>query len=310
MKKIFYFTIVMALGLAMTACSKASKLESKAYEQMELTIKEMAMDAKSVSFMDEETVYSDDSLCIIHANMKAKNGLGIEITQKLEYIYINSNGKNYESFSTLSQNNGVYATKEDYDKNKKGEIYEKLPYEAGMRYLATLKVVDEGREVGVKEPGLISIPVSTGTGYWGLNNFSDDFGEKSAEKYIALKGKGVFSNSATTRSEMSACLFADGNLFSFKFVEYNFSTVTSEDKFKFKIKDSTGKVHEMTLQNTYTGQMMSIDKKDHETLTEILKKGGVITISAEEVGKYYSTLKSTYVFKMDVTGYTNALKYL
>ena len=104
----------MAMSL-MTSCSKSAKLEKVAKEQMEATFKEIARDPSSVSLSNIETVYSDDSLCILHCDFSAKNGLGAEVKDKCEYIFISSNGKNYESYMEISKNEeGVFVSPEKY----------------------------------------------------------------------------------------------------------------------------------------------------------------------------------------------------
>ena len=66
MKKLNVFGAIVLIVLALCSCSQKSKLESMAKEQMEKTFKEMAKVPESVKLSNLETVYSDDSLCIIH----------------------------------------------------------------------------------------------------------------------------------------------------------------------------------------------------------------------------------------------------
>lgn len=126
--------MLVAMMSLMTSCSESAKLEKAAKEQMETTFKEMARDPSSVQLSNIETVYGDDSLCILHCDFSAKNGLGAEVKDKCEYIFIHSNGKNYESYMEINKSEeGVFVSKEKYEKDKKGTIYESLPYEAGLR---------------------------------------------------------------------------------------------------------------------------------------------------------------------------------
>lgn len=299
----------MAMSL-MTSCSKSAKLEKAAKEQMEATFKEMARDPSSVSLSNIETVYSDDSLCILHCDFSAKNGLGAEVKDKCEYIFISSNGKNYESYMEINKNKeGVFVNPEKYDKEKKGTIYEPLPYEAGLRYLAAIYVNGKGREAGVKDGEEFNIPVPTGTGSWELRAYQDEFGEKGSQKYLLLMGSGVFSNSATTNSRMTAILYMDKDYFSFKLIEYDSSVVKSDDSYRYRIKDSDGDVYEMTLYNSDTsGQMSSWGSEDMKKIEEILLKGGTITVSVKERNAY--STPDTYLFKLNVEGYAKAKSFL
>lgn len=278
---------------------------------MESTSKEIAKDPSSVKLSNIETCFSDDSLCIIHTDLTAKNGLGVDVTNRYEYIFINSNGKNYESFHDISNaEEEVYVTAEKYNAIKKGKIYEQLSYEAGIRYLAAINVNSMGREVGVKNGENFSISVPTGTGSWEVNAYKDEFGEDSSLKYLSLIGNGVFSNSATTNSEMIAILYVDKNSdFSFKLVEYNLSVVKSDDSYDFHIKDATGEIYDMILyNNSETGQMSSWSSEYNVIMQKILTKGGTITVAVREKNAY--STPDTYLFKLNVSGYEKAKTFL
>ncbi|MBR8760360.1 hypothetical protein IX308_000472 [Porphyromonas levii] len=123
-------------------------------------------------------------------------------------------------------------------------------------------------------------------------------------------GSGVFSNSATTNSKMTAILFMDKTYdFSFKLIEYNSSIVKSDDSYEYRIKDSTGEVYEMTLYNSdESGQMSSWSSENKEIIKKILSKGGVITVAVRERHAY--STPDTYLFKLDVTGFEKAITYL
>lgn len=313
MKHLKVLSILMLAAMTMpfmTSCSKSAKLENAAKEQMEATFKEMARDPSSVSLSNIETVYSDDSLCILHCDFSAKNGLGAEVKDKCEYIFISSNGKNYESYIEINNNEeGVFVSPEKYNKEKKGTIYEPLSYEAGLRYFAAIYVNGKGREAGLTDGEEFNIPVPTGTGSWELRAYQDEFGEKGSQKYLMLMGSGVFSNSATTNSRMTAILYMDKDDFSFKLIEYDSSVVKTDDSYRFRIKDSDGDVYEMNLYNSdSSGQMSSWNSEDTKKMEEILAKGGTITVSVKERNAY--STPDTYLFKLNVEGYTKAKSFL
>lgn len=296
--------------LFMASCSESAKLEKAAKEQMEATFKEMARDPSSVKLSNIETIYSDDSLCVLHCDFSAKNGLGAEVKDKCEYLFIRSNGKNYESYMELNKKEeGVFVSKEKYEKDKKGKIYEPLSYEAGLRYLVAIYVNGKGREAGVKDGEEFNIPVPTGTGSWELRTYEDEFGEKDSQKYLLLIGSGVFSNSATTNSRMTAILYMDKGDFSFKLIEYDSSVAKNDHSFRYRIKDSDGDVYEMTLYNSdSSGQMSAWSSEHFKKMEEILSKGGVITVSVRERNAY--STPDTYLFKLNVDGYTKAKTFL
>ena len=303
MKKLSFLICTVIVVLLSSCANKAQELKEEAEKAMPQVFNEIAKDPSSVKISNVNTVFSNDSLCIIHLSLTAKNGLGIENTSRMEYAYIESGGKKYEAYNTLDADS-VYQDQSTYEKGKAGKIYENLPYESAMYYRAAILANSNGRLVGDKAgEEEINIPIPTGTGFWELGNYIDEFGEETPNRYLRLGGKGVFSNSATTGSRMTAYLIVDRNNIAFRFVEYDSHVVKDDETCEMKIKDSYGDVHEITLYNSRDGQMTTFS---NETVKEILKKGGKITCSAE-IGKYS---KSKYLFKMDVSGYDNAYEFI
>lgn len=305
---LFFFSLILLL---VVSCSNpGSKIEKAAQAQCQATLTEMAKDPTSVKFGDIQTKYLDDSLCILQFNWTAKNGFGNEITDQIEYYYIGANGKFYESYQKYSGDGEIYCTEEQYEKQKAGKIYQNLPYGLGLRYLVALHTNNQGREAGNSEGDAFVIDVPTGTGQWELKAYTDEFGEESNNKYLLLTGKGYFSNSATTGSDMRAILFVEkGGDFSFRLIEYSSSIVKSDDSYSYHIKDSEGEVYDMRLYNSYSsGQMSTWRSEDIAKMSKILNKGGVMTVSVKELNAYGTP--DTYLFKMDVTGFANALLFL
>ena len=181
-------------------------------------------------------------------------------------------------------------------------------------YYQCFHINKHGNEIGSKDKQYFSIPVPTGTGLWKLNSYKNTFGEDDDEKYLSLEGAGIFSNSATTNSRMTALLFIDKDYnFSFRLIEYDSHIVKTDDIYNYKIKDATDKIHEITLyNNNQSGQMSpslwysTTQKK--EIINNVLNNEGIITISVKEENSYYTP--STYLFKLDITGFKKAMSYL
>lgn len=306
--------VVLSVCILMLSCSKSAQIKGEAQKQMEQTFKEVAKDPSSVKLSNSTVVFNDDSLCIIHVDFSAKTGLGTEAKSRYEYIFINSNDKKYEAFQEInSEEGGVYIESEKYDKQKVGTIYENLSYENGLHYLADIFVNTEGREAGVTDGQSFYIPVPTGTGLWELNSYTNDFGEKGSVKYLVINGVGVFSNSATTDSRMTALLFVDkSNYFSLRLVEYNSLKVKSDNYYDVRIKDKDGEIYTWVMANNEdTGQLTIrpfwTDQTDQEiidTMQKILRKGGEVTFSLKERNSY--STPDTYLFKINTTGYNKA----
>lgn len=277
---------------------------------MEAVVRELANDPSSVNLADINVVYANDSLSIIHFEAKAKNRLGMDLTNKMEYIYLVQGESKFEGLHELDSDS-VFVDTQTWEKKRTGTIYEDLDYDAAIRYLAATFLNGSGRSVGDKsreQPVKIYVP--TNTGAWELKNYSDEFGEQTANKYLVLMGEGVFSNSATSNSTLRVVLFVDENSFSFRLFEYGSSPVKDDDHiYVTRIKDSVGIIHDFKLWNSgQSGQIgsMSFGSSDYDDMVDILKKGGEIIVTM----KYSSYSDSDYRFKLDVDGFDTAIKYV
>ena len=138
---------------------------------------ENAIDPYSVNIKDINTVFNNDSLCIIHCFMQAKNALGFTVSNKIEYVYLESNGTKYEAFKPV-QNDSIFQNIDLFNKIKKGKIYESMAYEDALFYRASVFIKSLGRVVGDKEGSCkVNINIPTQTGLWEVGNYIDEFGD-------------------------------------------------------------------------------------------------------------------------------------
>ena len=85
---------IMALVCFMTMItffSCGTSFEHDAKTQLKKTVQFLAKDPSSVNISDVETVYSNDSVCILDFTFQGKNGFGLTITNKMEYVYVIDN---------------------------------------------------------------------------------------------------------------------------------------------------------------------------------------------------------------------------
>ena len=299
---------VLAIGAFMVACksttrNESAKLENDAMKQATATIKELAKHPESSKTSDFRTVYATDSLCILHFNHTGKNGFGNEITTQMEYIYLLRNDKIYEAVHEANRDS-VYLNPETMEKEQRMTIYAGLPYDQALMYRVVKSLNEEGRVVG-KKGEAVDLPIPTGTGNWELKYYTDDFGDLTPDRYLVLYGRGTFSNSATTNSNMSAYLFVDKTGISMRLVEYSSSVVKDNDYCSLKVKDSDGIIYNWGLYNTRSGYMYFSGNAKND-MYEILNKGGEVSLHGT-MGRY---VISDYTFKFDVTGYEKAAKLL
>lgn len=149
-----------------------------------------------------------------------------------------------------------------------------------------------------------------GIGKWEVSHYTDDFGEITNKKYILLKGRGVFSNSATINSELIVGLLIDKSTFAFKLLEYGSSPANYDDEyFITEIKDSEGIIHKLYLYNTsLSSRISNYSKNDYNEIVNILKKGGNIKVLMKYKRYRYSSIE--YRFSLNVDGFENAFKLL
>lgn len=293
------------------ACSDnpSSKLEELAKNTYATSLNKLIDGNDNFKVENVKTVFLNDSLCILHMDIISKNKLGVEITDKTEYLFFSRNGRYYESFHNL-KNDSIYVSQQTLKKIKEGTIYENLSYEDAIAYRCVLQINHNGREVGNYDSDFW-LPIPTGTGLWSLNSYTDDFGDKTSHKYLMLVGKGTFSNSAATNSDLVVALYVDKNKdeIYFKFVEYGLNVVKDEEYCRIKIKDSEGKIHNFKFYCYQSGRIKLEDNKHrqyHKELKSIMELEGIISVNA--VMDKYS--RSDYTFKLNIDGYKKALSYI
>ncbi len=302
----------------MVSCGGNSdpEIEKSAKTAMKSAFYERFEDSKFVKVPNEEVMFSNDSLCIIHADYILKNKkLNLEFEGDMEYIYLISHNVAYENLTVTGmvssfddEGDKIYVSQEEYDKKKEDKIYRLLDYPQGLYYLASLSINSGGRQVGNTEWGGVRIPSITGTGKWALGNYVDDFGDRIGKHYIFLMGAGTFSNSVTTNSKLTAFLYVDPDgSFYFKLYEYGDYVVREGEFCVFKIKDAEGKIHDIEMYNSESsgGTILRYDRKGEE-MKQIFSREGEIAVSTS-IGKYS---RSSYRFKFDLTGYGEAMKVI
>lgn len=307
MKSIFISSFILLL--LCIGCSKSDKTRNAAEEQLQKSVTEWAKNPASAKAENVNTVYSTDSIAVLHLDLTAKNGFGNPITQHMQYVYIALGDSIYDGLLELGTED-VYQDIETWKKTKGGTFYENLDYDTSMKFRAISFINVYGRRVGEKfginQP---NIPVPTKTGNWTLKSGSDKFGDATSHKGLYIMGKGTFSNIITTGSEAFAILCVSDNLVTLGILEYSSHPVNNKgETYKVNIKDSKG-VEYPTMKFMNMGSGGAIIPVDYENVTllfDILKKGG--TVSFNVVSDDFNP--STYKFKINVDGYLEALKYI
>lgn len=182
----------------------------------------------------------------------------------------------------------------------------------GSIYSVVVIDMNKKDQLGRSVPCRVSIPKlvtdkrdSIG-GLWELDQFVDEFGDKVGEQYCALPYvNGVFSNTATSGSNMFAKLLITKDRIMFKLLEYDDNPVVGNDYFTILIKDSEGE--KTVLIGKQSGEYIAVSDNSGEFYTSndylkfksLLEKGGEMQFVL--IGKY----KETYKFTLNIEGYVD-----
>lgn len=147
---------------------------------------------------------------------------------------------------------------------------------------------------------------------WEVNNYVDEFGEPTKQKYITNSDiiLGLFSNSATENSELHVKFLIDGlNSITIQLFEYGGTNpVKNSLEQGYKIKVRSGSNDIVVLRANNYSDRLSLNKSDSKILSDLLLKGGKLQFSIIEISEYTS---SSYKFEIeDAKGYGEAIKKL
>ena len=140
-------------------------------------------------------------------------------------------------------------------------------------------------------------------GIWKIGYYVDDFGERTGESYVHTETLGVFSNSATTNSNLGVSIIVNKSRIIIQFYEYARNHLTKDTGFlSFKAKRSDGKTMEFETLNEQGNNIVYGDKKLQDNpktvqeLIDFLDAGGEVMFVAKNSN-------SEYKFKLTDTSY-------
>ena len=297
MRKILCSLLILSLTFMSCMETQKSQIEKQAIE----AFKSFYNTEKDAEFVNIETVFSTENLCIIHADVKNV------VPNKVEYLYLLQDGKFYEAFRDLNKDS-IYVCESTLKEIGKGTIYENLGFEEAIFYRAALYINNVGREVGNHNTDFfIHIPIETGL--WEICDVVDEFGDMVSRDCLRLTGKGTFSNDYKTNESLIALLFVDiFNNISLRLIENGKKVV--EEVGDLKIKDCEGGIHKIYFSKTSSGEFEPYSIERKMELREIIQKEGEITAIAEVGGGLFPSGKTTYKFKFKLDGLKKAMRYI
>lgn len=149
--------------------------------------------------------------------------------------------------------------------------------------------------------------------YWKIDYYVDSFGDATSSAFLRGDFEGIFSNSATTGSDLKACLYYDpaGPFFSIRLIEYgsylaSLNYYDEDDVYiKFKINGETLTCHPYSIYGSDLTIKRSWDADIFNALFDALEKGDEISC-AIETGKYIFgryDIGSNYIFTISGRGF-------
>lgn len=297
------------MSLTFVACVETpkSEIEKQAIETLKKSILE---DSKDATIDNIKSVFSSKNLCILHADIS-----GVKGTNKVEYLFLTLDDKNYEAFQDLNDDS-VFVSESTFNKICKGTIYEHQDYATAILFRSVIYMNFNGWEVGNHNTDFfINSPLKTGL--WELCGTADIFGDLTGGKCLRLIGKGTYSTQYENDNKLIALLFVyDNGYANFVLLEDGSRKVDDFDG-HIKIKDGKGDVHDIYFTDKQSGVIVPYwDKKDSYQgegkfeFKELLEKEGILSALAEVGGRLFSSSsKCTYRFKFHLGGLKNAMRF-
>lgn len=243
--------------------------------------------------------------------LKEKLSLEIEIDElkngESRLISIIDSAYEKSDFETAKKNISLLEKK--HPESKKNAEYKKLLIEIENKE----KEIELQKQKEAEEKERLANLNNTGN--WEICNYVDSFGEYTDEKYIRLKCKGYFSNSATTNSKLEVKFLIDSkDEIAFKLYEYGGYTEvkggygSSKLRAYLTIRDKDGKESPL-ITGVNSSDRFSFGPNASNLIHNAFLKGGVVKFSLSVSEDYGSD--SSYRFTVDDANYyDNAYRIL
>lgn len=306
MKNRIIFFVLCAVYFASCQTNPTDEYEQKVLNMLHSSITEAARKPESVAFSNEQFVFNQDSLCIVHLSKTAENIFGNTLTIRMEYIGFQKDGVFYEFFDELTEDS-VWVNETEYQRNKKGTFYENCPYSVGIKYRSIQKLNSDGHIVGDKTTP-VNLENPLGTGNWVLCQKQDEFGEYTSNTYIELDGNGKFSNSATTDADLRVVLHVELQKIYLHFYLYGRALEKDSWTSSMKVKSQDEDILNFPVKYTEDGILIITDPKG--IFARIIMAEGKISCSIKDKKRTYNTYKDSYKWSLNLDGYNKAKEFI
>jgi len=300
MKRFFYTLSFLCIAFVSCVDTQKSEIEKQAIETFKNSILE---DSKDASFDKIKTVFTSKNLCIINAEIN-----GIKELNKVEYLFLKFDGKEYEAFLDLNDDS-IFVSEPTFNKISKGTIYENQDYATAILFRSVRYINSNGREVGNHNKDfIINSPLKTGL--WEICDIEDEFGDITEGKCLRITGKGIYSSDYESDTRLLALLFVYKNgLVNIQL--YKDKKRLDDFSERLKIKDGEGDVHEIHFSSDRLGQIEPSSNVGKIEFAEIIEKEGMLSAIAKE-SKFlnFAYSNKTYNLKFNLDGFKKAFNFI
>lgn len=304
-----YIYLLLSISLLFGSCTKEAKIvrdsKTKAKEWFESKKHDPAFLEADVKLNDMETVYSSDSLCILYLKIAGKFTTSEETKYVIEFVSFDEVWVSH-GIDSDAKDEVVYFSKEEFEKNKRGKMYENYSYDDAIFYRAALLYNSTQSESDEEVFSYIPMP----TGMWERGLFQDDYGKMTKNGYIKLRAKAEKKNDEK-KYWADLIVTKDDIFFMLWRKSYSGLDIASEDgNFTVTIETSQKeKIGPLTFRsNDKKGIFLSQrDKSKVSVIRNLLEKEKTFTVYARNDG-FWS--RGQFRIKFRSKGYNDAMKYI
>ncbi len=137
---------------------------------------------------------------------------------------------------------------------------------------------------------------------WEISEYVDEFQQPTGEKFVTTDAYGTFSNSATTNSELYACVQVtteDIAIMLWEYGSYLVKGVYDTDTYSITVLDENGIKHYFNGVMYEDGTRIYISSAQYTKFRSLLKKPQELSIYL----KYSKYTTSTYLFTIETDGF-------
>ena len=147
----FIATLTTAFLLSCNNTIPSNEFELLTKENLNKSVEEYFQNAEKAEIYNLQTMFSNDSLCILHFDIRNKENNGDYPKGSFEYVFLSQDGKLYYSINNARDKDFVYFAEEKLDSIQKIRKYTNLDYPNSLLQQSVENIIFRGNVVNEKE---------------------------------------------------------------------------------------------------------------------------------------------------------------